>query len=125
MLSSRPSLNLRGQRIPRPSSRSSLVSWRCEELECMALWSSPSLAIVHNKLKEKRATLPDDVQYFSGEDIEDRWVDVSLVSPVRTRMKLSPAFYSTLGFVLSSLPCTCSQTDPSSTRYLPTSRNSR
>ncbi|GAA5858798.1 hypothetical protein JCM8547_004992 [Rhodosporidiobolus lusitaniae] len=31
--------------------------------------------VVHNKLKPKRASIPDDVQYFAGADIEDRWVD--------------------------------------------------
>ncbi|SCZ90961.1 BZ3500_MvSof-1268-A1-R1_Chr1-3g02424 [Microbotryum saponariae] len=34
-----------------------------------------AIFVVHNKLKEKRGTLPKDVQYFSGEDIADRWVD--------------------------------------------------
>lgn len=30
---------------------------------------------VHNKLKEKRAEIPQDVSYFSGADIPDVWVD--------------------------------------------------
>ncbi|GAA5907607.1 hypothetical protein JCM6882_004421 [Rhodosporidiobolus microsporus] len=34
-----------------------------------------AIFVVHNKLKEKRATIPDDVKYFAGEDIEDRWMD--------------------------------------------------
>ncbi|GAA5828271.1 hypothetical protein JCM11251_002670 [Rhodosporidiobolus azoricus] len=34
-----------------------------------------AIFVVHNKLKEKRATIPDDVKYFAGDDIEDRWVD--------------------------------------------------
>ena len=25
--------------------------------------------VVHNKLKEKRGTIPDDVQYFAGQDV--------------------------------------------------------
>ncbi|GAA5959959.1 hypothetical protein JCM8115_004473 [Rhodotorula mucilaginosa] len=31
--------------------------------------------VVHNKLKEKRAEIPQDVSYFSGADIPDVWVD--------------------------------------------------
>ncbi|GAA6002767.1 hypothetical protein JCM10207_007666 [Rhodosporidiobolus poonsookiae] len=31
--------------------------------------------VVHNKLKEKLAAIPDDVKYFSGEDVEDRWIN--------------------------------------------------
>ncbi|GAA5996646.1 hypothetical protein JCM5350_001118 [Sporobolomyces pararoseus] len=34
-----------------------------------------AIFVVHNKLKEKLADLPDDVQYFPGENIEDKWVD--------------------------------------------------
>ncbi|GJN92123.1 hypothetical protein Rhopal_005153-T1 [Rhodotorula paludigena] len=34
-----------------------------------------AIFVVHNKLKEKRATIPDDVAYFAGDDIEDKWVD--------------------------------------------------
>ncbi|KAM0755525.1 PRTase-like protein [Meredithblackwellia eburnea MCA 4105] len=34
-----------------------------------------AIFVVHNKLKEKRGSIPEDVQYFSGADIEDRWVD--------------------------------------------------
>lgn len=33
------------------------------------------LFAVHNKLKPKAATLPEDVMYFSGEDLGDVWVD--------------------------------------------------
>ncbi|KAK4702505.1 hypothetical protein P7C70_g3717, partial [Phenoliferia sp. Uapishka_3] len=34
-----------------------------------------AIFVVHNKLKEKRGSIPDDVKYFSGEDIGDSWVD--------------------------------------------------
>lgn len=34
-----------------------------------------AIFVVHNKLKEKLADLPDDVKYFPGENIEDKWVD--------------------------------------------------
>ncbi|KAL8283102.1 hypothetical protein RQP46_005880 [Phenoliferia psychrophenolica] len=34
-----------------------------------------AIFVVHNKLKEKRGSIPDDVKYFSGEDIGDAWVD--------------------------------------------------
>ncbi|GAA5850492.1 hypothetical protein JCM3766R1_003515 [Sporobolomyces carnicolor] len=34
-----------------------------------------AIFVVHNKLKEKLADLPDDVQYFPGENIADKWVD--------------------------------------------------
>eukprot|EP00005_Dracoamoeba_jomungandri_P001238 CAMPEP_0174250778 /NCGR_PEP_ID=MMETSP0439-20130205/839_1 /TAXON_ID=0 /ORGANISM="Stereomyxa ramosa, Strain Chinc5" /LENGTH=172 /DNA_ID=CAMNT_0015330933 /DNA_START=60 /DNA_END=578 /DNA_ORIENTATION=+ len=30
--------------------------------------------VVHNKLKEKRGVLPEDIPYFSCEDIDDSWV---------------------------------------------------
>jgi hypothetical protein len=35
---------------------------------------------VHNKLKEKRAEIPQDVSYFSGADIPDVWVTYSSCS---------------------------------------------
>lgn len=35
--------------------------------------SAIAVAVVHNKLKQKKGTLPDDVEYFAGEDVEDRW----------------------------------------------------
>ena len=31
------------------------------------------VAVVHNKLKEKKAQLPDDVAYFAGEEVPDKW----------------------------------------------------
>lgn len=34
---------------------------------------------VHNKLKEKRAEIPQDVAYFSGADIPDVWVDCTFL----------------------------------------------
>ncbi|GAA5972736.1 hypothetical protein JCM11641_002998 [Rhodosporidiobolus odoratus] len=34
-----------------------------------------AIFVVHNKLKSKRASIPEDVKYFSGDDIEDKWVD--------------------------------------------------
>ncbi|GAA6059347.1 hypothetical protein JCM10212_003245 [Sporobolomyces blumeae] len=34
-----------------------------------------AIFVVHNKLKEKLAEIPEDVKYFPGENIEDRWVD--------------------------------------------------
>ena len=38
--------------------------------------SNPShvaVAVVHNKQKEKKGTLPDDVQYFVGAHVADYW----------------------------------------------------
>lgn len=32
-----------------------------------------AVAVVHNKLKPKKGTLPPDVAYFAGEDVEDLW----------------------------------------------------
>ncbi|KAK9894064.1 PRTase-like protein [Cystobasidium minutum MCA 4210] len=34
-----------------------------------------AIFVVHNKLKEKAASLPSDIMYFSGEDLGDVWVD--------------------------------------------------
>ncbi|KAK4050493.1 hypothetical protein OIO90_005076 [Microbotryomycetes sp. JL221] len=34
-----------------------------------------AIFVVHNKLKTKAGSIPDYVKYFSGADIEDRWVD--------------------------------------------------
>ena len=31
------------------------------------------VVVVHNKLKEKRGTLPDNVEYFAGADVPDCW----------------------------------------------------
>lgn len=39
--------------------------------------TSFAIFVVHNKLKQKAAELPSHIKYFSGADIEDRWVDVS------------------------------------------------
>jgi uncharacterized protein len=34
-----------------------------------------AVAVLHNKLKDKRGSIPDEVKrYFAGRDIEDRWV---------------------------------------------------
>ena len=35
--------------------------------------SSIAVAVVHNKQKPKRGTLPDDVQYFAGQTVPDHW----------------------------------------------------
>mmetsp|Transcript_27513 Transcript_27513/g.50409 ORF Transcript_27513/g.50409 Transcript_27513/m.50409 type:complete len:221 (+) Transcript_27513:69-731(+) len=32
-----------------------------------------AVAVVHNKLKTKKGTIPDGVAYFAGEDVPDRW----------------------------------------------------
>jgi hypothetical protein len=34
-----------------------------------------AIFVVHNKLKEKKAELPADVKYYSGQELEDVWVD--------------------------------------------------
>lgn len=31
------------------------------------------VCVVHNKLKEKKGVLPEDIDYYSGEDVEDNW----------------------------------------------------
>ena len=31
------------------------------------------VAVVHNKLKEKKAELPESVKYFAGEEVADHW----------------------------------------------------
>eukprot|EP00978_Attheya_sp_CCMP212_P043205 scaffold277917_cov48-Attheya_sp.AAC.2 len=31
------------------------------------------VVVVHNKLKEKRGTLPENVEYFAGQDVPDKW----------------------------------------------------
>lgn len=36
--------------------------------------SKIAVAVLHNKLKEKRAEFPKGIQYFRGEDLEDHWV---------------------------------------------------
>merc|ERR1712039_731954 len=35
--------------------------------------SAVAVAVVHNKLKEKKGKLPEGVAYFAGEDVENRW----------------------------------------------------
>lgn len=35
--------------------------------------SAVAVCVVHNKLKEKKGTLPDDVAYFAGEDVPNSW----------------------------------------------------
>jgi len=32
-----------------------------------------AVAVVHNKLKKKKGTLPDNVTYFAGDNVEDAW----------------------------------------------------
>lgn len=45
-------------------------------VEKRAQYPKTQLAIftVHNKLKEKAAEIPEGVKYFSGLDIDDKWV---------------------------------------------------
>jgi hypoxanthine phosphoribosyltransferase len=31
------------------------------------------VCVVHNKLKEKKGVLPDDIDYYPGENVEDNW----------------------------------------------------
>ncbi|KAF8606074.1 PRTase-like protein [Ceratobasidium sp. AG-I] len=45
------------------------------ESERDAMRTKFGVFVVHNKLKPKRGSLPADVPYFSGEDIEDIWFD--------------------------------------------------
>jgi hypoxanthine phosphoribosyltransferase len=40
--------------------------------------------VVHNKLKEKAAEIPEGVAYFSGMDIPDVWVDYPWCVPLRS-----------------------------------------
>lgn len=32
-----------------------------------------AVLVVHNKLKEKKGTLPKDIVYIAGDDVEDHW----------------------------------------------------
>ncbi|WP_314342448.1 phosphoribosyltransferase [Simonsiella muelleri] len=32
-------------------------------------------AVLHNKLKEKRGTIPENIHYFSGIEVEDWWIN--------------------------------------------------
>jgi len=40
-----------------------------------------SIFVLHNKIKEKRGTLPDDIGYLSGKDIHDHWIVYPWESP--------------------------------------------
>ena len=44
-----------------------------EELRKEVSPSALAVAVVHNKKKEKRGRLPDDVEYIAGVDIDDIW----------------------------------------------------
>lgn len=53
--------------------------YESEHFETSVPWKEPSLGtfVVHNKLKEKRGKLPDDImlcRYFAGSDIDGSWV---------------------------------------------------
>eukprot|EP01098_Paradermamoeba_levis_P014538 TRINITY_DN6981_c0_g1_i1.p1 TRINITY_DN6981_c0_g1~~TRINITY_DN6981_c0_g1_i1.p1 ORF type:complete len:177 (+),score=49.82 TRINITY_DN6981_c0_g1_i1:97-627(+) len=44
------------------------------ELMKMYSPSAVGVMVLHNKLKPKRGKLPESVTYFTGKDLEDRWV---------------------------------------------------
>lgn len=35
--------------------------------------AATAVVVVHNKLKNKKGTIPEGVEYFAGEDVEDKW----------------------------------------------------
>jgi len=44
-----------------------------KELQDTNAPSAIAVAVVHNKLKPKRGTLPEGVSYFAGEEVPDKW----------------------------------------------------
>jgi len=44
-----------------------------KELQATNAPAAVAVAVVHNKLKAKKGTLPEGVEYFAGEDVPDAW----------------------------------------------------
>lgn len=44
-----------------------------KELQKTNAPSATAVCVVHNKLKPKKGTIPEGVQYFAGEDVPDKW----------------------------------------------------
>mgnify|MGYP001247771445 CR=1 FL=1 len=49
------------------------LQYCCEELIKTNSPAAVAVAVVHNKLKEKKGTLPDTVEYMAGADVPNRW----------------------------------------------------
>ena len=50
------------------------LEYTVNELKTNHSPSSIAVMVVHNKLKQKDATLPDDVLYIAGSQVEDCWI---------------------------------------------------
>jgi hypoxanthine phosphoribosyltransferase len=68
--------NVRGKRVlivdEVDDSRKTL-SYCVEEVKKTNCPAAIAVAVVHNKIKEKKASLPDDVKYFAGDHVSDLW----------------------------------------------------
>ena len=64
--------------------------------------------VVHNKLKPKKAKLPDDVRYYAGAELGDIWVEY--------RAYTIHQVFSCLSIIPSSVYLTCS-TRPALAKY--------
>ena len=49
------------------------LQYCCEELMRTNRPAAIAVAVVHNKLKEKKGTLPESVEYMAGADVPNRW----------------------------------------------------
>ncbi|KAJ1448893.1 phosphoribosyltransferase-like protein [Pelagophyceae sp. CCMP2097] len=49
------------------------LQYAIEELRARNAPAAVAVLVVHNKLKEKKGTLADDVVYIAGEDVPDNW----------------------------------------------------
>ena len=49
------------------------LQYCCEELIRTNRPAAIAVAVVHNKLKEKKGTLPKSVEYMAGADVPNRW----------------------------------------------------
>lgn len=45
------------------------------ELQKSGQFGEIGFAVIHNKLKEKRGTIPENVHYFAGIEVEDWWIN--------------------------------------------------
>lgn len=70
-------LKIRGKRVlivdEVDDTRTTLMYCVEELLQSQNAPAAIAVAVVHNKLKKKHGKLPDNIDYFSGEDVEDIW----------------------------------------------------
>ena len=68
--------NVRGKRVlivDEVDDTRTTLAYCVDEIKKTNEPSAIAVAVVHNKLKQKKTELPSDVTYFAGENVPDKW----------------------------------------------------